>query len=1007
MALPTLFNKQADHEIQDADYQDVDPHAGLPEDVKQALDQYIGVVSRWQEGDVKFVGNAIAVEDNLDQRIKLMEVIASSGALDHARLKPYKAYVVADRAALAQPDLAEEAYERFQERRDKLRDQLELETLRISASEYEDLAIKMQNVMLHEEHIGLHRDFIDIRKEIAQENAMHPRFVAEVATSNASLFDELLVDLDRGDLRDTNFNRDGTTSQPWIEDSQIRADLFSRAVQERDNIGDANGTNRVQKFGAMIAIGKQIIHDPLAIKAFAEGQKELVGAERKREIESREKGGVPLTETAAIRKARNSDFKQLGGKNYEIGMAALENKKFSPEMSLSFFESINYGGSLPDADRISIFGSETMADGVLRVGQESHKNIPSRKAIGKVAKDPVAMFRAANAAFRHQFDAGDAKAGLSYSVMEYTAKQFLNDPEAIRKLAEQDLDAAQAVEQFRPENKEKLDALYGGQNFEDEVFQSLQKKGSIVQESSFSFSGIQITEAGELDLDQALQPQSAEMLAFVGDDGAITLAASKKAYEAGDTISFGGPFINVGAPLPEDEPKDDNQDDPEDEKDEAARQQAELDKINHPSRHLIFAKGEPGEPVPVYVSFDAQGQVLLANSKADLESGAYAQLPNVDPTTQAHQDTAQPGSVSTGEDQHNPTTLESIKGMVGRDGPYIHVLEGGEVVVAATESDFEAGRGVQFSLYGIKAPPPGKDYATKDDAFDAGYESKKHLEGLIQRYGKRGMVLETVDGRDGQKEIRMRLSSGEDVSYRMIRDGYALPSECETMRNRREEAAHIADRGNKGLWAHGFPDDDGSWRSESLMPHLTRKDKRENLKRTVHRAMAGSPLGAQRIFSDKSAELFALDVGTKWEHPSFYREAWEAVQANPERMQKLYRNNIKLMKELRSRKDNMTEEEKVSHDQLNIGARLVGRALSNVGEKVDPKTGKKSWKYVSPMEVIKDTDTLLSKRGLAIPQSIKDTFGKGTEVAGQATKWGLENTNQFAKYVLGVGDQLT
>lgn len=49
-------------------------------------------------------------------------------------------------------------------------------------------------------------------------------------------------------------------------------------------------------------------------------------------------------------------------------------------------------------------------------------------------------------------------------------------------------------------------------------------------------------------------------------------------------------------------------------------------------------------------------------------------------------------------------SIDSMKGMIARDGPHIHVLEGGKVVIAATEADYEAGRGVPFSLYGIKAP---------------------------------------------------------------------------------------------------------------------------------------------------------------------------------------------------------------------------------------------------------------------------------------------------------------
>lgn len=942
------FRDANESDIPYADFTDVG-RGGRPvgKEAQEAMDEYGRLIDRWRKGKKDFFGDAVVVDKSMEERLKLTASLAEHGVLDHEQLKPYHPYLVADRAALARPDPAEEAYERFQERRDMLRDRLNLETLRISAKEYQDLTINIQGAMAQENHIPLHRDFIAIRKEVAQENASHPRFVAEVAMGKGSLFDELLVDLDRGDLRDQE-------NEAWKSESKIRAGIFSQAVAERANLSDDNTTNRIQAFGKMIAVGKQMIHDPLAIKEFAEQQRDKVAQERAQEYAQ---GGVH--ETPEVAAARAQGWGQLGGKDYELGMAALENRKFSPEMALSFFQSIGHGGDLPAHERDALFGPGTQSLGTSQTR--------------KVAKDPALMFRTASAAFRQQFDAGDGRAGLSYAVMEHAAMQIMNDPEAVQRIAAVDLDAAQALEQFRPEHRKRLEEQEGGEALENRVFERMQEEGVLSKESHAKLAGTQITEKGEVDLESALVPKTATLLAYVDPQGGFRLAASEKGHESGDTLSLGGPFLREDG--------------------------TRLDLTNGM---------KPGEPAPIYVEFQGD-TVLVAASKDAMEIGDFAVLDDKFPSNHLAKGPGKsaPANGQLALENHHERPHESIKALLGREGPYIHVETGGRVQVAATLSDFEAGHSVPFSLYGVKVPPPGKDIATKDDQYDAGFESKKHLESILQRYGTRGLRLESVDGRDGEKELQIRLSTGEDASYRMIRDGYALPSECSTLRNHREDAANIASRGSKGLWANGFPEDDGNWRSESLMPHLTRKDKRDNLKRTVARAMAGSAMKAQRIFSDRSAELFALEIGTKWEHPGFYREAWEAVQTNPERMLKLYRNNVKLMKELRGRKDNMTEDEKVAHDQLTVGARLMGHALVNAGETVDPKTGHKSWKFVSKMDVLKDTEPMLSKRGIQIPKTLTDTMNKTIDTVHEKAVQAVQGGKQFSQYVLGKADEFT
>jgi len=766
----------------------LDPHHSMSDEARQNLNDYLERLEAWSKRDSNFIGNADAVDKNMRERVELMRGLTNESVLDHEKLKKFKPYIIADRAALAKPDLAEEAYERFQERRETLRERLGLETLRISAKEYQKLTTNIQLVMHREEFVEMHRDFINIRKEVAQENATHPRFVAEVATGPGKLFDELLVDLNHAELHDAK-------NTGWNEDSKIRARLFSQQVGQRDVLseGNANTSTRIQSFTKMIAMGKQIIHDPLAIKEFAEEQKEAVGKARKAEYDA----GI-REESPAILKAKAEGWNQVGGKNYEIGMAALENKKFSPEMAYAFFESIDQGHALDPAERRSIFGSN-----ITGFRQSAH------------AKDPVTMFRAAHAAFNRQYQEGDARAGMSYAVMDYSARQIMNDQEAIKRIAEIDLDAAQAIEQFRPENKDRIEQQVGGAAFEASVFEEMKKKpGVVAQETTTDISGKQITTQGVVDLEEVLKPNAATLYATVGKDGNIVFAASQEAYDKNDRLFIRNPLTREdGMPLDL----------------MPSRQEGEKE-----------IKPQVGESVPLYVEFQynekdptAAPKVMVAASKDAMEMGDFAVFDDSFSTKPIPEKAGNALAPRAGTGEKETGNADSIRSMLSREGPYIHVATGGEVHISATEDDFYAGKKAAFSLYGVKVPPPGKDHATKDDAFDGGVEAKNHLEDLFTRYGKRGMKLTTVDGRDGQKEVMMRLPTGEDVSYRMLRDGYALPSECETMRGRREEAAQLADRNNRGLWANGFPTDDGSWRSESLMPHLTRRDKRENLKKTV------------------------------------------------------------------------------------------------------------------------------------------------------------------------------
>lgn len=917
----------------------IDPHKNLDADTRKNLDEYLGLIREWRSGSNEFINDANAVDENLNRRRELMVSLSSQAVLDHQELSSIRAYVHADKVAITNPDPGEEAYENSRLHRDRLRRSLNLETLRISADEYAGVTTEIQKHIKNEANIEYQRDLIGIRKEVAQENAHNPRFVSEIAVNKNQLFDELLVDLDRGDLRSED-------NKTWQESARIRAELFTQELSNRSKLagGHANSSQKTQAFMRMIEMGKQVSPNPLAVKAFAEAQVDKVKNEKEQEF--LDSGLSPQ----AV-KALNVQG-ELGGKDYEIGIAAMENKKFSKEMMLNYFESIDHGKYLDSRD--SHLGTPTAVDWAAYPGS-------ARRGMEKrITKDPVALFRLANASFSKQFDEGSTNAGLSFAVMEYAAQQIMNDPEKMGELAKIDIDAAQAVDQFKPEIRAEISRAEGGQSYEDKIFERMKGEGHLVGQGQKILEGETIQEVNgervKVNIEDVLNPKSAQFMTWADGEGGLIVAASEEAREAGETFRIGPQTVKS--------------------------RDAEGNMVE--KTEYLSTKGQTDQQDPITFKFNQDGSATIPYGEGE---ELTITKDNIKPQGQAK------------------TLQQSIK----NEGPHIQVLDGGYFQLSASQADAEAGNSVVMSLAGVNIPKQG--VSTKDDSLDAGDEAKAHLEHLIHRFGERGMQMETIPGRDGQRELVMRFSNGENVAHRMLRDGYALPSDCEHQNFIREDAARTADRNDRGLWAHGFPENDGSWRRESLMPHLTKKDKRDRLAQTVgKKAMAASTLGAKRILSDRGAQLFSMRIGQDWEHPGFMREAMQAAQSNPDRVMKLYKNNTKLMEELKKKMDKdgngLTEKEKRAHDQLCVGSRLLGRSLINVGERIDPKTGKKTWKYVSPLEVKKDTETMLSRRGLAVPNNVKEFFKDTTDKVGQLTDQAVGKSHDMGKKVLGVAADL-
>lgn len=272
----------------------------------------------------------------------------------------------------------------------------------------------------------------------------------------------------------------------------------------------------------------------------------------------------------------------------------------------------------------------------------------------------------------------------------------------------------------------------------------------------------------------------------------------------------------------------------------------------------------------------------------------------------------------------------------------ISIVDGAHIMISNSAEDAEDGKGAVVRLEGIMAPPPGKE--TKRGGVDAGVESKSHLEEVVGRYGLEtmGTKLRTLD--NGEVVAKVRLdpaTSGENLSQRMLTDGYALPVKDGAKGDRREHMAKQAESNKRGLWEFGFPEMDESWRRENAGPRMTWYDKKIKVVDNTVSAMAGSTEDVYRKLSQSDTKLFALPL-KKWSANSrIDHEVEKVTKKNPTRISSIYDNNIEVLKDLRKRKDKLSQEEKLAHDRLTMGNRVLGSSLVSKNL-LDPKQARKN-----------------------------------------------------------------
>ena len=316
---------------------------------------------------------------------------------------------------------------------------------------------------------------------------------------------------------------------------------------------------------------------------------------------------------------------------------------------------------------------------------------------------------------------------------------------------------------------------------------------------------------------------------------------------------------------------------------------------------------------------------------------------------------------------------------------HIEVANGNHLKLSNNATDAEQGKFVLLRIGGLVVPKDG--VATKNGKFDAGEESRAHLEEFVTRYGAKDseyrMSLQVKDDGKGGKFIDATLPSGENLSQRMIRDGYGLPTHDTDGKVRREGLAKNAEKYRRGLWADGFPEVDRDWRSESSKPYLKSSDKRDRLADTVGMAMAVDPKSVGSKLSRPETKIFSLPLNNWSGSVAVDAEIDKISRTNPGRLEDIYNGNMEILKELRKRKDKLNSREKMAHDRLDMGRRAIGKSLVDHGHMDAQKVAKDGHPMMSRKGINANLDTLrpIGRASLAAGEKALDVVDKSAKAA--------------------------
>ena len=152
-------------------------------------------------------------------------------------------------------------------------------------------------------------------------------------------------------------------------------------------------------------------------------------------------------------------------------------------------------------------------------------------------------------------------------------------------------------------------------------------------------------------------------------------------------------------------------------------------------------------------------------------------------------------------------------------------------------------------------------------------------------------------------------------------------------------------------------------------------------------SLSGSHADVFRKLSHKETRLFALPV-EKWSAMSGVdREILRVAKTNPARLQTIYANNMEILRDLRERKDKLTEPEKLAHDQLSLGRRALAQALVETG-------------HMTLEQAQKDGHPLMSRKALRLdPKYLRTLYEGGAKAVEKTVELAEQGARKGARFL--------
>ena len=358
-----------------------------------------------------------------------------------------------------------------------------------------------------------------------------------------------------------------------------------------------------------------------------------------------------------------------------------------------------------------------------------------------------------------------------------------------------------------------------------------------------------------------------------------------------------------------------------------------------------------------------------------------------------------------GKEQKDAPTL-SAKNI--DDNSIIEVVDGQTLRIAQSKEASERGESFTVRIGGVSAPKLGQK--SLDGADNAGESAKANLENLLSRYKKSSLGISIEDNLGkGGATVDIRLPDGEQLAQRLVRDGFAAPDHTLSGSARFNDLARQAEASNTGLWKNGFFKPASGWGAGQEGPDISDEEK-SRIANLVGLSMVGSVDMISNVLNHDETRIFTLPVH-KWTTRGLARGAASlAVKDNPSRAKAILARNQELLKDLRARHAGLTEKEaakldalrknaanlsgddkaafadlinrssglskadKLAHDRLTMGSRLLSNSLVDIGALTKQERDAMDHPLVSrfglPMETI--------KKGAKMAEAVGKETMKGT-----------------------------